>query len=243
MEEGRKQQDPATTHGRPIKVLLADDQPMMVSALKTILNTQEDIDVVATAGDGREAVEAAEKWRIDIAILDIQMPRVSGIEAAKTIKKRHDNVRVLMLTTFDTEDLVQGALEIGVQGFMLKDAGPDALIDAVRRVHDGASVLSPGVTEFVINGFRDSYQASSMTISSRDERFELLTTRELEVLERVALAETNAEIAEHLYIGAATVKTYISRLIAKLQVRDRVGLAVRAHQTGVVGNHRQRRSR
>lgn len=223
---------------RPIRVLVADDQPLMVTALTTILNTQDDIEVVATAGNGREALEAAEKWHIDVAVLDIRMPHVNGIEAAQVMRQRKETTKVLMLTTFDSEELVRRALEIGVQGFMLKDSGPEALIDAIRRIHQGASVLSPGITEFVINVFRNSYLAASPT--SVVPPTEPLTPRELEVLKRVAHAETNAEIAAHLHIGAATVKTYVSRLIAKVGVRDRVGLAVWAHTSGNVGDFEPR---
>lgn len=231
MEHAHGSQGSETRNDRPIRVLVADDQPMMITALKTILNTQDDIEVVTTAGNGREAIEAAERWRIDVAVLDIRMPHLNGIEAAQIIRQRRETTKVLMLTTFDSEDLVRRALEIGVQGFMLKDSGPEALIDAIRRIHQGASVLSPGITEFVINVFRDSCVAESTTTAPPVEP---LTPRELEVLERVALAETNAEIAAHLHIGAATVKTYVSRLIAKLGVRDRVGLAVWAHTSGIV---------
>lgn len=234
MEHTQGRQIVGDRNDRPVRVLVADDQPLMVTALKTILNTQDDIEVVVTAADGREAIEAAEKWHIDVAVLDIRMPHVNGIEAARVIQHRRETTRVLMLTTFDSEDLVRQALEVGVQGFMLKDSGPEALIDAIRRIHRGASVLSPGITEFVINVFRDSCRAASTTPMAPP--VEPLTPRELEVLERVAHAETNAEIAAHLHIGPATVKTYVSRLIAKLGVRDRVGLAVWAHSSGVVGD-------
>lgn len=218
-----------------INVLLADDQPMMAMALKTILDSQQDIDVVATAGDGREAVEQARKFTIDIAVLDIRMPYLNGIEAARLIKDSVPGARILMLTTFDDENLVRQALDVGVQGFLLKDSGPDVLIDAVRKVHAGASVLSPAVTEFVIKGFRGSRPPDlPATALHANVDYEQLTCREKDILARVALAESNAEIAAHLHVGLSTVKTYISRLIAKLQVRDRVGLAVWAYQAGVV---------
>lgn len=217
-----------------IRVLLADDQKLMASALKTIFSSQGDIDVVAIACDGREAIAAADQWSVDVAIVDIQMPVVNGIEAARTIRQRHPDVKILMLTTFNEEELVQQALEAGVQGFMLKDADPQRLIDAVRRIHGGASVLSPAVTEYVIRGFNDSFSASTNEYKEFEKHF---TQREIDILQRVALARTNAEIADELTIGPATVKTYVSRLIAKLEARDRVGLAVWAHQSGFMRRH------
>lgn len=216
---------------QPIRVLIADDQPLIVTALTTILGTQHNIDVVATASNGQKAIEAAQQWAIDVAVLDIQMPYVNGIDAAQAIKQHRESTKILMLTTFDSEDLVRRALEVGVQGFLLKDAGPEALIDAINRIYHGASVLSPEVTEYVINVFRVS---SPQPPSPCDTLVEALTPRELEVLKRVAQAETNAEIANYLYIGSETVKTYVSRLISKIGVRDRVGLAVWAHTSGIV---------
>ncbi|MCK7642622.1 response regulator transcription factor [Corynebacterium sp. CCM 8835] len=200
-----------------IRVLLADDQPLVVQALEMTLSTQPDIEVVATAADGAEALEAVAAHRIDVAVLDIQMPRVDGIGVAREILARHPGVRVLMLTTFDAHELVRDALTKGVHGFLLKDCGPEALIDAVRRVDAGASVLSPGVTDYVLRVFRGHTPTPPA---------EPLTDRERDVLAGIARARTNAEISADLHIGEATVKTYISRLLAKTGTRDRVGLAL-----------------
>ena len=195
-----------------IRVLIADDQPLMASALKTILSTQADLEVVGLAQNGIEAVQIASRWKIDVAVLDIQMPQMNG------------------LTTFSDDNLVEDALEVGVHGFLLKDIDPENLISSVRRIYEGASVLSPDVTNFVFEEFR---RRSTWKHKPTDDEIEIvnsLTEREKQVLGRVACAETNAEIAGALFIGTATVKTYVSRLINKLGVRDRVGLAVWAHK-------------
>lgn len=221
--------------GRPVRVLLADDQALIVAALTTILQSRGDIRVVDTASTGAEAVDKAGEQAVDVAVLDIRMPGGDGIDAAAAIRRSHPEVRILMLTTFDDEELVARALRVGVQGFLLKDTAPDALIDAVHRVYAGASVLSPEVTGYVIDAFRRNSEHPEHPDHPAQPSGLLgtLTPRETDVLAGVARAETNAEIAAHLFIGEETVKTYVSRLLAKLGVRDRVGLAVRAHECGV----------
>lgn len=146
----------------PIRVLLADDQPLLVQALAKILGSQPDIDVVATAADGHEAAMAADRFTLDVAVLGIQMPRMNGIEAAREITRRQPGVSVVMLTTFDTDDLVRAALQEGVQGFLLKDSMPEFLIDSVHRVARGASVLSPGATDFVLSVFREPTETETV---------------------------------------------------------------------------------
>lgn len=213
-----------------IRVLIADDQPLMASALKTILSTQADLEVVGLAQNGIEAVQIASRWKIDVAVLDIQMPQMNGLEAAKQILKEHKDTKVLMLTTFSDDNLVEDALEVGVHGFLLKDIDPENLISSVRRIYEGASVLSPDVTNFVFEEFRRRSNWKHKPTNDEIEIVNSLTEREKQVLGWVACAETNAEIAGALFIGTATVKTYVSRLINKLGVRDRVGLAVWAHK-------------
>jgi DNA-binding NarL/FixJ family response regulator len=219
----------------PIRVLLADDQTLIVAALTTILESQGDITVVATAATGAETVKAAQENSVDLAVLDIRMPDGDGIDAAAAMSRLYPQMRILMLTTFDDEELVSRALRVGVQGFLLKDAGPEGLIDAVRRVHAGASVLSPEVTGYVIEAFRQSERRGDEAMTLTDRSHNPLTPREADVLAGVARAETNAEIAAHLFIGEETVKTYVSRLLAKLGARDRVGLVVRAYESGLTG--------
>lgn len=220
-------------NNEPITVLIADDQPLMVSSLSMILNSYDGIRVVATASNGNDAVLEADRVHIDVAVLDIQMPILDGITAAQKILQRHERTRVLILTTFDEGHLIEKAITSGVHGFMLKDTDPDALVAAIRQIHNGASILSPKITEFVLAKMREHSDLNNMHNHDDELAFQSLTEREVEVLQRIAHAESNAEIAEQLFISVETVKTYVSRLLAKLHVRDRVGLAVWAHTFGI----------
>jgi len=209
-----------------IKILLADDQPLLLSALETILGAQSDLTVAATAANGAEAVEKARAHRIDVAVLDIRMPVLDGIAAATQIMEL--GPKVIMLTTFDDDTLVRAAIDAGVDGFLLKDAEPDVLAGAVRAVARGESVLAPGVTGRVmawVRGSTGSIEAAAM--------LEGLTSRELEVLAEIGRGATNAEIARTLFIAETTVKTHVSSLLTKLGVRDRVALALTAQRAGL----------
>lgn len=209
-----------------IKILLADDQPLLLSALKTILGAQADLTVAATAANGAEAVEKARAHRIDVAVLDIRMPVLDGIAAATQIMEL--GPKVIMLTTFDDDTLVRAAIDAGVDGFLLKDAEPEVLAGAVRAVARGESVLAPGVTGRVmawVRGSTGSTEAAGM--------LERLTSRELEVLAEIGRGATNAEIARTLFIAETTVKTHVSSLLTKLGVRDRVALALTAQRAGL----------
>lgn len=209
-----------------IKILLADDQPLLLSALKTILGAQADLTVAATAANGAEAVEKARAHRIDVAVLDIRMPVLDGIAAATQIMEL--GPKVIMLTTFDDDTLVRAAIDAGVDGFLLKDAEPEVLAGAVRAVARGESVLAPGVTGRVmawVRGSTGSTEAAAM--------LEGLTSRELEVLAEIGRGATNAEIARTLFIAETTVKTHVSSLLTKLGVRDRVALALTAQRAGL----------
>ena len=209
-----------------IKILLADDQPLLLSALETILGAQSDLTVAATAANGAEAVEKARAHRIDVAVLDIRMPVLDGIAAATQIMEL--GPKVIMLTTFDDDTLVRAAIDAGVDGFLLKDAEPDVLAGAVRAVARGESVLAPGVTGRVmawVRGSTGSIEAAAM--------LEGLTSRELEVLAEIGHGATNAEIARTLFIAETTVKTHVSSLLTKLGVRDRVALALTAQRAGL----------
>ena len=209
-----------------MRVLLADDQPMLLSALTTILNTQPDIEVVATARNGAEAIEQAKNHDIDVAVLDIRMPVLDGISAARQIMPL--GPKVIMLTTFDDDALVQEAIEAGVHGFLLKDAEPDVLAGAVRAVASGESVLAPGVTGRVMEWVREGPGSPALATA-----LEGLTTREREVLAEIGRGATNAEISAALYIAETTVKTHVSSLLAKLGARDRVALALIAQRAGI----------
>ncbi len=216
-----------------MRILLVDDQPMLLSALSTILNTQPDIEVVATAANGAEAIEQAKNHDIDVAVLDIRMPVLDGISAARQIMPL--GPKVIMLTTFDDDALVQEAIEAGVHGFLLKDAEPEVLADAVRTVARGESVLSSGVTGRVLEWVRGGVDKQNALSDFERQAMSLLTGRELEVLAEIAGGATNAEIAQHLFIAESTVKTHVKSLLAKLGARDRVALVLVAQRAGVVG--------
>ena len=202
-----------------IRLLLADDQPLLLSALRTILDAQDDITVVATAADGAEAVEKTRAHRIDVPVLD-------GITAARTIMEM--GPRVIMLTTFDDDTLIHAAIDAGVHGFLLKDAEPDVLANAVRAVARGESVLAPGVTGRVMEWVRDGGATSESAAA-----LEGLTQRERDVLAEIGRGATNAEIAATLFIAETTVKTHVSNLLSKLGARDRVALALIAQRAGI----------
>lgn len=214
-----------------MRILLADDQPLLLSALSTILSAQPDIDVVCTATNGAEAVEMAHTTPVDIAVLDIRMPMMDGIAAAKQIMPL--GVRVIMLTTFNDESLVQAAIEAGVHGFLLKDADPDVLAEAVRTVHRGESVLASGVTGTVLEWVRGGVDKCNALSDHERQAVSLLTEREIEVLAHIASGATNAEIAQRLFIAPTTVKTHVSSLLAKLGARDRVALVLVAQRAGI----------
>lgn len=214
-----------------MRVLLADDQPMLLSALTTILNTQPDIQVVATASNGEEAVEQVKTVNIDVAVLDIRMPVLDGISAARHILPL--GPKVIMLTTFDDDELVQAAIEAGVHGFLLKDAEPDVLADAVRTVARGESVLASGVTGRVLEWVRDGVDRGNALSVFERQALSLLTPREVEVLAEIGAGANNAEVAQRLFIAETTVKTHVKSLLAKLGARDRVALVLVAQRAGL----------
>lgn len=214
-----------------MRILLADDQPLLLSALATVLGAQPDIDVVATAQNGAEAVERAREFTIDVAVLDIRMPMMDGIAAAKAIMPL--GPKVIMLTTFDDDALVQASIEAGVHGFLLKDADPDVLADAVRTVARGESVLASGVTGKVLEWVRGGVDKHNALSDFERQGLGLLTGRELEVLAELGAGATNAEIAQALFIAKTTVKTHVSSLLAKLGARDRIALVLIAQRAGI----------
>lgn len=214
-----------------MRILLVDDQPMLLSALSTILNTQPDIEVVATAANGQEAIEQAKKHDIDVAVLDIRMPVLDGISAARQIMPL--GPKVIMLTTFDDDALVQEAIEAGVHGFLLKDAEPDVLADAVRTVARGESVLASGVTGRVLEWVRGGVDKRNSLSDTQRQALSLLTRREVEVLAEIGAGATNAEVAARLFIAETTVKTHVKNLLHKLGARDRVALVLIAQRAGI----------
>jgi DNA-binding NarL/FixJ family response regulator len=228
-----------------IRVLLADDQPLLLQGFALILSTEDDIEVVGTARDGHEAVAAVQELAPDVVLMDVQMPGLDGIEATREVVRRSE-AAVVMLTTFDRDDYLFDALQAGASGFMLKNADPEDLVDAVRVAAQGHGLLAPEVTRRVIEatvaapgpGERVEKAPAGGTGAPRpahDTRLAALTSREREVLVLVARGLSNAEIAQQLWLGEATVKTHVSSILAKLGLRDRVQAVVLAYETGLAG--------
>jgi len=219
-----------------IRVAIVDDQALVRGGFAMVLGHQDDIDVVAEAGTGLEAIEAARAHRPDVVLMDIRMPGMDGLEATSRIVKEADwPVRVLILTTFDPDEYVYKALRAGASGFVLKDIPPAELVAAVRTVADGGALLAPSITRRLIGRFAERL-AVDANVSSRLER---LTNREREVLAAIARGLNNTEISETLFIGAATVKSHVSSILNKLGLRDRAQAVVFAYESGLAepGDH------
>ena len=214
-----------------IKVLLADDHALVRNGLRGMLDAQDDIEVVGEAEDGAEAVDRAIELRPDVVVMDIRMPKLDGIEATRRLMQQGDGApRVMVLTTFDLDEYVYKALQAGAGGFMLKDAPPGQLAEAIRTVAAGDSLLAPAVTKRLVEQFVARPPAETV----REERFDELTERELEVLKLITKGLSNAEIGERLFLSEATVKTHVTRVLSKLGVRDRVQAVVLAYESGLV---------
>jgi DNA-binding NarL/FixJ family response regulator len=214
-----------------IRVLLADDQALVRGALRKLIETEPDLTVIAEAADGMEAVDSARAGRPDVAVLDIRMPHLDGIEATRRIVDAlGDDVRVLILTTFGLDDYVFDALRAGASGFMLKDAPPEELIDAIRVVAGGSALLAPAVTRAVISEFARRSPAGT----DESPRLTELTDREREVLLLLTRGRSNSEIAADLVVSEATVKTHVAHVLMKLGVRDRVQAVIFAYEAGLV---------
>jgi DNA-binding NarL/FixJ family response regulator len=215
-----------------IKVLVADDEGLVRSGFKVLLDLEDDITVVGEAKTGAEAVELARATRPDVILMDIRMPQLDGIEATREIARTPglQQVRVLILTTYDTDAYVFEALQAGASGFMLKDAGPAELLHAVRVVAGGDALLAPSITRRIIAKFT----ADRIATRTSEDRLAPLTPREREVLALVGEGMTNEEIGAKLYLSPATARTHVSRAMTKLGARDRAQLVVIAYQTGLV---------
>ncbi|MDL4776788.1 MULTISPECIES: response regulator transcription factor [Thermomonosporaceae] len=214
-----------------IRVAIVDDQALVRGGFAMILQIHDDIEVVAEAGTGTEAIEAARRHRPDVILMDIRMPDMDGLEATERILAESDwNVRVLILTTFDPDEYVYRAMHAGASGFVLKDIPPDQLATAVRTVADGGALLAPSITRRLIGRFARRLSVNTAVA----ERLERLTDREREVMAAVARGSSNSEIAKELFIGPATVKTHVSGILTKLGLRDRTQIVIFAYESGLV---------
>jgi DNA-binding NarL/FixJ family response regulator len=215
-----------------IGILLADDQELMRMGFRMVIESQPDLVVVGEAANGREAVAAAAELAPDIVLMDVRMPELDGIEATRQIIAADARVRIIVLTTFDLDEYTYAALRAGASGFLLKDAPPAELLAAIRAVASGDAVIAPSVTrrllEMIVEHLPDPTQLEE------DHGIEQLTPREREVLMEVARSHSNAEIAEHLVLSEATVKTHVGRILAKLGLRDRVQIVVFAYEHGLI---------
>jgi DNA-binding NarL/FixJ family response regulator len=211
-----------------IRVLIADDQEIVRAGLRMILDAQPDIEVVGTAADGQQAIDMALGLRPDVCLFDIRMPLLDGIEATRRLAGRdvRDPIAVVVITTFDLDDYVYAALEAGARGFLLKDAGPDLLAQAIRAAANGDALIAPSITARLLSQF-----ASAGPPPERAQPREPLTDREEEVLLTIARGRTNAEIAKELHISMSTVKSHIANLMTKLDARNRVEIAIWAYET------------
>jgi DNA-binding NarL/FixJ family response regulator len=212
-----------------IRVLIADDQALVRTGFRVILDAEPDLEVVGEASDGRETVDLVPQKRPDVVLMDIRMPNLDGIEATRRLTGLPGGPRVLMLTTFDLDEYVYEALRAGASGFLLKDAGADELLHAVRVVAAGEALLSPSITRRLIADYARRPPASEQPAALAE-----LTPRELEVLRLLARGLSNGEIARELVLGEATVKTHVARVFQKLDLHDRAQAVVLAYETGLV---------
>jgi DNA-binding NarL/FixJ family response regulator len=210
-----------------IRVLVVDDQSMVRAGFRMLLTGEDDIEVVAEAGNGRDAVTEAERLHPDVVLMDIRMPELDGLEATRRILDSQPSARVLVLTTFDLDEYVYEALKAGASGFVLKDDPPEQLLAAIRTVAAGDALLSPSITRRVIRQFTERHRRPPPpSVTS-------LTEREMDVFRLISRRMSNAEIGRELFIGDTTVKTHVTRLLQKLGVRDRAQAIVLAFRTGV----------
>ena len=213
-----------------IRVGIADDQELLREGISLIIGAQEDLEVVGHAQDGVQAIQLARDVQPDVLLMDVQMPLLSGVDATRRIVAEGLPTKVLILTMFDLDEYVYGALRAGASGFLLKDAPRASLVQAVRSVVAGDTLLAPEVTRRLL----EQFTGEPLAFSTRHPALDTVTRREEEVLLAVAQGRSNAQIAAHLHIGEATVKTHVARLLAKLGQRDRVQLVVFAYESGLV---------
>jgi DNA-binding NarL/FixJ family response regulator len=211
-----------------IRVVVVDDQPVIRSGLSMIVSAHDDLELVGEAADGREGIELVDTVAPDVVLMDIQMPELDGVEATRQLAVRGSHARVLILTTFGQEQYVFDAFEAGAAGFLLKTAEPQVIVDAIRTIATGNSLLAPQLTQQIIESYLAGRRATTMP-----SEYARLTDREQEVLRAMATGLSNAEIGRELFIGEGTVKTHVARILDKLGLRDRVQAVVFAHRHGL----------
>ena len=218
-------------NGRPVRILLADDQPLLRTGFRMVLGCEDDLDIVGEAGDGAEAVDLARRLLPDVVLMDIRMPRLDGVAATRAIVDARLPVRVLILTTFDLDEYVVGALRAGASGFLAKDVPADDLVAAIRTVAAGEAVVAPRILKRLLDRFAVTLPDLTATAP---RAVDVLTEREREVLVQMARGLSNAEIARALTVSETTVKTHVGHVLTKLGLRDRVQAVVLAYETGIV---------
>ncbi|MBO3128602.1 response regulator [Dermatophilus congolensis] len=219
----------------PIRVAVVDDQPLLVSAFSALIDNQPDMHIVGTATDGAAAVELLETTTVDVVLMDIRMPHLDGVEATRRILARAiKHVNVLILTTFNIDELVLAAISAGARGFLLKDAEPTEVLEAIRTVHRGEAVIATQATPALLAALHTPI--NTPTNNEQHTCIAALTPREIDVLRLIAQGLTNTEIASELFIAHTTVKTHVGNLLLKLNARDRVALVILAHSVGLTGS-------
>jgi len=211
-----------------IRVLVADDQPLVRSGFRMIIDERPDLELIAEAEDGEQAIVLAAELDPDVILMDIRMPTLDGVEATRRLVEAGSRARILVLTTFDLDEYVYAAVNAGASGFLLKDVQPEQLVDAIRVVAAGNSLFGPAATQRLLDRFAPPPSGSAAT------RLDQLTDREREILKLIAQGRSNAELAQQLYLSEATVKTHVSAILRKLAVRDRVQAVIAAYEAGLV---------
>ncbi|WP_175408192.1 response regulator transcription factor [Streptomyces sp. TRM64462] len=215
-------------------VLIVDDQPLQRLGFRMLLESQDDLSIAGEAGNGSEAVRLAAELRPDVALMDIRMPGMDGIEATRRIAAAGDRTRVLILTTFDLDEYAYAGLRAGASGFLLKDAEPDEVLSGIRAVAGGDAVVAPRLTRRLLDAYVQHLPPHPDAPAPMDPRLARLTDREREILEAIGQGWTNTEIARHFHLAESTVKTHVGRILAKTGSRDRVQAVILAYDTRLV---------
>lgn len=213
-----------------IRIVLVDDQSLLRAGLRAVLGAEDDMVVVGEASDGAEGARTAQTLEADVVLMDVQMPGTDGIEGVRLLARSGSAATVLMLTMFDLDEYVYGALRAGAAGFLLKSAQPEEIVRAIREAHAGAQLFSPAVTRRLV----EAYVRVPPPVDGIPEQLSELTPRELDVVRRIARGMSNAEIGADLYLGEATIKAHVSHILTKLDLRDRVQVVVLAYESGFV---------